>query len=155
MRKKKQSSLPRSSYEAPHTKWAVIPARAISDTRINTRKPLLLLLAALGIHASVHGICYPSQRRLAWLCNRSPSWAGKYLKELEKLGYIRRLVQPRYRGPRAAWRLQILWRGNDPVPTKEVPWNEAPWCWREPTSIRSLEDTELQGRPNLSPHGPR
>ena len=120
----------RVSDEPPHTQFAVIPSRAITDPRINRRKPLLLLLGAIGIHASAKGLCYPSQRRLAALCGRSPSWAGKYLRELQKLGYIRRLAPPRYRGPRAAWRLQVLWRGGDPTPERETSWERAPWCWR-------------------------
>lgn len=114
----------------PHTQFSVVPSRAITDPRINSRKPLLLLLGAIGIHASAKGLCYPSQRRLALLCGRSPSWAGKYLKELQQLGYIRRLVPPTYRGPRSAWRLQVLWRGNDPTPDKETAWEKAPWCWK-------------------------
>jgi hypothetical protein len=121
---------PRVSDEPPHTQFAVIPSRAITDPRINRRKPLLLLLGAIGIHASARGLCYPSQRRLAALCGRSPSWASKYLRELLKLGYVRRLVPPKYRGPRAAWRLQVLWRGGDPLPGKETSWEQAPWCWR-------------------------
>jgi hypothetical protein len=121
---------PRVSDEPPHTQFAVIPSRAITDPRINRRKPLLLLLGAIGIHASARGLCYPSQRRLAALCGRSPSWASKYLRELLKLGYVRRLVPPKYRGPRAAWRLQVLWRGGDPLPGKETFWEQAPWCWR-------------------------
>jgi hypothetical protein len=130
-RKQKFSSpnRPKVSDAPPHTQFAVIPSRAITDPRINQRKPLLLLLAALGLHASKKGICYPSQRRLATLCGRSPSWAGKYLRQLQALGYVRRLVPPRYRGPRAAWRLQVLWRGNEPVPGKESDWEKAPWCW--------------------------
>ncbi len=120
----------RVSEAPPHTQFAVIPSRAITDPRINSRKPLLLLLGAIGIHASAKGLCYPSQRRLALLCGRSPSWAGKYLKELQQLGYIRRLVPPTYRGPRSAWRLQVLWRGNDPTPNKETAWEKAPWCWK-------------------------
>jgi hypothetical protein len=118
------------SLKPPHTKFAVIPSRAITDPRINTRKPLLLLLGALGIHASVWGTCYPSQRRLAALCGKSPSWANKYLNELTHMGYVRRLLPPRYRGPRSARRLQVLWRESDPLPPKEVSWESAPWCWR-------------------------
>lgn len=125
-----ESGYPRVSEKPPHTKFAVIPSRAISDPRINTRKPLLLLLGALGVHASIHGICYPSQRRLAALCNRSPAWANKYLSELKRLGYVRQLVPPKFRGQRAAQRLQILWRGDDPLPPKELCWDHAPWCWR-------------------------
>ena len=120
---------PRVSEAPPHTQFAVIPSRAITDPRINRRKPLLLLLGAIGIHASAKGLCYPSQRRLAALCGRSPSWAGKYLRELVTLGYVRRLIPPRYRGPRAAWRLQVLWRQGNPIPENETSWETFPWCW--------------------------
>jgi hypothetical protein len=124
-----EQNRPKVSDEPPHTQFAVIPSRAITDPRINRRKPLLLLLGAIGIHASAKGICYPSQRRLAALCGRSPSWAGKYLRELVELGYVRRLVPPHYRGERSAWRLQLLWRANSPVYQKELSWETSPWCW--------------------------
>lgn len=113
----------------PHTKFAVIPSRAVTDPRINKRKPLLLLLSAIGIHASVHGICYPSQRRLAMLCGKSPSWANKYLHELIRIGYVKRLVPPKIRGKRQALRLQVMWSVTQPLPDKETTWNAAPWCW--------------------------
>ena len=129
-RNRDRPDLTRVSDKPPHTKFAVIPSRAITDPRINTRKPLLLLLGALGIHASVWGICYPSQRRLATLCGKSPAWANKYLAELKRLGYVRRLVSPKYRGPRSAQRLQVLWRSDDPLPPNEADWQSAPWCWR-------------------------
>jgi hypothetical protein len=119
----------RVSLKAPHTQFAVIPSRAISDPRINTRKPLLLLLGAIGMHASAKGICYPSQYRLAILCGKSRSWAGKYMKELLTMGYIRRLVPPTPKGQRAAWRIQVLWRPNEPLPSKEGDWIKSPWCW--------------------------
>jgi hypothetical protein len=134
--RRRRNQPPRVSMEPPHTKWSVIPSRAITDPRINSRPHLLLLLSAIGIHASVQGICYPSQTRLGALCGRSRQWAGKYLAELRKMGYVRRLVPPRYRGPRAAHRLQVLWRGDDPLPAKETDWASAPWCWREPTNMR-------------------
>ena len=51
--------------------------------------------------------------------------------------------------------LQVLWRGNDPVPRKEVPWSETPWCWKEPASIREPDETKLKGPPDLSRQGPR
>jgi hypothetical protein len=121
---------PKLSLKPPHTKFAVIPSRAITDPRINTRKPLLLLLAAIGIHASVHGICYPSQRRLAMLCGKSNSWANKYLHELIRMGYVRRLVPPKIRGKRQALRLQVMWSTTQPLPGKETDWEDAPWCWR-------------------------
>lgn len=129
-RRRQWQEMPKLSLKPPHTKFAVIPSRAITDPRINTRKPLLLLLSAIGIHASVHGICYPSQRRLAMLCGKSHSWAYKYLHELIRMGYVRRLVPPKYRGNRSALRLQVMWLTNQPLPTKEIEWEKAPWCWR-------------------------
>jgi len=129
-RRKLARELPKLSLNPPHTKFAVIPSRAITDTRINTRKPLLLLLGAIGIHASVHGICYPSQRRLAMLCGKSHSWAHKYLHELIRMGYVRRLVPPKISGERQALRLQVMWSTTQPLPTKETAWEKAPWCWR-------------------------
>lgn len=126
---RKQYSIRRVSDAPPHTKFAIIPSRAIIDPRINTRKPLLLLLGAIGIHASAHGICYPSQRRLAILCGKSHSWAYKYLHELIRIGYVRRLVPPNKRGERQALRLQVMWSTTQPLPTKETDWEKAPWCW--------------------------
>lgn len=122
-------TLPKVSEEPPHTKFSVIPSRAITDPRINTRKPLLLLLGAIGIHASAHGICYPSQRRLAILCGKSHGWAHKYLHELIRMGYVRRLVPPKKRGVRQAMRLQVMWSTTQPLPNKEIEWIKAPWCW--------------------------
>lgn len=43
----------RVSESPPHTQFSVIPSRAITDPRINFRKPMLLLLGAIGIHAVV------------------------------------------------------------------------------------------------------
>jgi hypothetical protein len=128
-RRMRPEELPKLSLKPPHTKFAVIPSRAITDPRINTRKPLLLLLGAIGIHASVHGICYPSQRRLAMLCGKSHSWANKYLHELIRMGYVKRLVPPTKRGARQALRLQVMWSTTQPLPTKETGWDKAPWCW--------------------------
>jgi hypothetical protein len=128
-RQGKEMAPARVSEAPPHTQFSVIPSRAIIDPRINSRKPLILLLGAIGIHASAKGLCYPSQRRLGLLCGRSPSWAGKYIRELVQLGYLRRLAPPTYRGPRSAWRLQVLWRGDEPTPEKEIAWEKAPWCW--------------------------
>jgi hypothetical protein len=129
-RRRRDQVLPKLSLLPPHTKFAVIPSRAITDPRINTRKPLLLLLGAIGLHASVHGICYPSQRRLAMLCGKSNSWACKYLHELIRIGYVRVLVPPTKRGARQALRLQVMWSTTQPLPAKETAWEKAPWCWR-------------------------
>lgn len=129
-RKRREQCLnPKVSEAPPHTKFTVIPSRAITDPRINTRKPLLLLLGAIGIHASAHGICYPSQRRLAHLCGKSTSWAHKYLHELIQLGYLKRLVAPTPKSSRSALRIQVLWSSSQPLPKKETEWSKAPWCW--------------------------
>lgn len=129
-KRRKLYSSQKVSDAPPHTKFTVIPSRAITDPRINTRKPLLLLFGAIGIHASAHGICYPSQRRLALLCGKSLSWAHKYLHELIRLGYLRRLIPPHGRPKRSAIRLQVMWSVTQPLPAKEHDWTNMPWCWR-------------------------
>ena len=43
------------------------------------------------------------------------------------MGYIRMLTPPKPKGKRAAWRIQVLWRGNEPLPGKESDWEKAPW----------------------------
>ena len=50
-RRRQAEELPKLSLKPPHTNFAVIPSRAITDPRINTRKPLLLLLHWESLHA--------------------------------------------------------------------------------------------------------
>ena len=62
------------------------------------------------------------------LCGKSHSWANKYLHELIRMGYVKRLVPPTKRGARQALRLQVMWSTTQPLPVKETTWEKAPWC---------------------------
>ena len=64
--------------------FAVGPARALKDPRILNSH--LRALWALGVHASVHGVCYPRLERIAAVANRSRTWAFERVRELEEDG---------------------------------------------------------------------
>jgi hypothetical protein len=74
-RRRRALPKPRVSLEPPHTKFAVIPSRAVTDPHVNTRKPLLLLLAAIGIHAQHPRYLLPK-----------PKKAGDALRQVAQLG---------------------------------------------------------------------
>ncbi len=100
--------------------YSILPSRAVSDQRITARPHLLLALAALCLHTSPLGICYPTQKRLAAIVGRSQSWVSKYLKELERMGYVRRLksLSPR---THHAIRRQVIYVLGESIPPKEIP----------------------------------
>ncbi len=100
--------------------YSVLPARCVQDPRINKRPHLLLLLAALCLHSSQAGICYPSQHRLAKLCGRSPSWVSRYIRELEAFGYVVR-VKSMSKRKRHAVRRIVIYDPGSPLPPLEQP----------------------------------
>ncbi len=102
-------------------RYAILPARAVSDPRITSRPHLLLALAALCLHTSPLGICFPTQKRIAAIVGRSQSWVSKYLKELERMGYVRRLQSLSAR-TRHAIRRQVIYVPGEPIPHKESPY---------------------------------
>jgi DNA-binding Lrp family transcriptional regulator len=108
-------------------RYSILPARAVSDPRLTHRPHLLLLLASICLHTSPLGICYPSQRRLAKLCRRSPSWVSRYIRELEGFGYLKRLVSQSKR-KRHAHRRIVIYEEGAPLPPLEQP-EPMPWAY--------------------------
>ena len=72
---------------------------------------------ALGVHTSVHGVCYPRLERIAAVGNRGRSWAYVKLRDLERWGYVRRLKTISKRKRRAITR-QVMWEPDSPLPPK-------------------------------------
>jgi hypothetical protein len=110
--------------EKPKTRlYAVLPARAVQDDNL---KPMSFrVLAAMCIHTNAHGICWPSQLTLALHLRISKITVLRHIKLLVKAGYVRKLEPKKYpwgiiqRGKRPTNRYQILFHGNDILPTKE------------------------------------
>jgi hypothetical protein len=118
--------------------YSILPARAVSDPRITSRPHLLLALAALCLHTSPLGICYPTQKRLAAIVGRSQSWASKYLKELERMGYVRRLRSLSQRTHHAI-RRQVIYIPGEAIPPKEIPEFANYWGYPFTDGRRSTE----------------
>jgi hypothetical protein len=101
--------------------YCVIPIRAVKDKSMthNVRRTL----EALGHYANRAGVCWPAIRTLVDDTGMGANTVQDAIKALEKAGYIRQLNPNDYDQKAGKWghsnRYQILWRGNDPVPTWE------------------------------------
>lgn len=123
---KSLSNLPKKDYpkEKPKTrKYSVIPARAVQDDRLHPTS--LHVLAALGLHTNAAGVCWPSTLTLALHIGKARVTVSRHISRLLKAGYIRKLDPKKYpshikqTGRRKTNRYQVLWVGNDALPTKE------------------------------------
>jgi len=98
-----------------------VPIRAVKDKAMthNTRRAL----EALGHYANRAGVCWPSIRTLVDDTGMGANTVQDALKALEKTGYIRQLNPNDYDQKAGKWghsnRYQIMWRGDEPVPTWE------------------------------------
>jgi len=131
--------------EKPATRtYSVMPARAIQDGAI---KPTTLrVLGAICIHTNAHGIAWPSLLTLARHIHVRPETVSRHVQRLIKAGYVRKLERKAYpmhikRKSRGITnRYQVLFKGHDPLPTKEQ--FEAPRPRIVDTPVES--DTQVQ-----------
>lgn len=104
-------------------KYSVIPARAVQDEKLHPTS--LHVLAALGLHTNAAGVCWPSTLTLALHIGKARVTVSRHITRLLKAGYIRKLDPKKYpahikqKGRRRTNRYQVLWVGNDALPTKE------------------------------------
>jgi hypothetical protein len=119
---------PRSIVRQPYYR---VPGRALMDKRLTDRPHLLMCLAAVAVNASALGITYAGLTRIGAVVNRSYSWAQRYVTELERMGYLRRLrSKPRKKGRPSKYksrtiRRQVLFLGNDPLPSAKEQLDDA------------------------------
>lgn len=111
-------------------KFSVIPARAVQDESLHPTS--FHLLAALGLHTNGAGVCWPSTLTLALHIGKSRVTVSRHVQRLLKAGYIRKLDPKAYpekivqRGRRKTNRYQVLWEGNETLPTREEFWAPRP-----------------------------
>lgn len=126
-------------------RYSILPARCVQDPRINGRPHLLLLLAALCLHSDPQGRCYPSQARLAKLCGRSPPWVSRYIRDLERFGYVVR-VKSRSKNWKHAIRRIVVYEPGAPLPKDEIP-EPMPWVYpfseNQPIAERKENDMRM------------
>lgn len=74
------------------SRFSVIPAAAVLDTRLTLRE--LSVLAAIGLHTDRDGWCYPSSERLGDLLGVSGAMVRRSIAALTQAGYLQ--VRKRY-----------------------------------------------------------
>ena len=103
--------------------YSVLPARAVQDGTL--KHTTLRVLAAICIHTNAHGIAWPSLLTLARHIHMRPETVSRHVQRLVKMGYVRKLERKAYpmhikRKSRGITnRYQVLFKGHDPLPTRE------------------------------------
>lgn len=100
------------------TRFAVIPAAAVADSRLSLRE--LSVLAALGIYTDRDGWCYPSSESLGAMLGVSGQMVRRSMAELERHGYLQ--TTPRYGddGSRLSNRVRVLFDTHHPADALRV-----------------------------------
>jgi hypothetical protein len=91
----------------------------------------LRVLSCIGMYSNSHGVCWPSQVTIGRHLGVDHTWVSSAVSALVKKGYLRKLkhkdypkgIQRRSRG--RTNRYQVLYKGNDPLPTLEQFWAPA------------------------------
>lgn len=101
--------------------WSVVPMRAFSDKELKERE--LRVLGALCAFTNRAGVCWPSMETL---CNVSGYKERRSvhdaMKRLKARKYVRQLHSKDYQKAESGWktnRYQVLWDGDEPLPTYE------------------------------------
>ena len=101
--------------------WSVMPMRALSDKQLKERE--LRVLGAVCSFTNRAGVCWPS---LDTLCDVSGYKERKSvldgMKRLKARKYVRQLNPKDYQETSSGWktnRYQVLWDGDEPLPTYE------------------------------------
>jgi hypothetical protein len=106
--------------------YCIIPARAMQDESLTRNH--LRVLACIGMYSNSHGVCWPSQVTIGRHLGVNPTWISTAVSALVKKGYLRKLKHKDYpkgikrRSRGRVNRYQILYKGNDPLPTLEQFW---------------------------------
>ena len=109
--------------------WSVAPMRCFGDRQLTETD--LRVLGALCGFTNRHGVCWPSQVTIGRHLGVDHTWVSSAVSALVKKGYLRKLkhkdypkgIQRRSRG--RTNRYQVLYKGNDPLPTLEQFWAPA------------------------------
>ena len=109
-------------------KWSVMPSRAINDRELKERE--LRVLGALCVHTNAAGVCWPSMETLCAVTGlASRQSIHNAMKVLKRKRYVRQLQPKDYQETATGWksnRYQVLWDGDEALPTYEEVDNAKP-----------------------------
>ena len=145
--------------EKPKTRtYSVMPARAIQDDSLH--RTTIRVLGAICIHTNAHGIAWPSLLTLARHVHMRPETVSRHVRRLINKGYVRKLERKAYpmhikRKSRGITnRYQVLFKGHDPLPTREQFESPIPKVVQDPVESDSKPDVTDQTGKHKRPGGP-
>ena len=102
-------------------KWSVLPARAVGDRELKERE--LRVLGALCVFANRAGVCWPAMETMCQMTGYAERVTiHNAMKILKRRKYVRQLSPKDYQETASGWksnRYQVLWDGDEPLPTYE------------------------------------
>jgi hypothetical protein len=127
-------------------RWSIMPARTVGDRDLKERE--LRVLAALCVYTNAVGVCWPSMEAICEMTGYSTRQSvHDAIKVLTQKKYIRRLRPKDYQETSTGWksnRYQVLWDGDEPLPTYEEVDNA------RPLQLRTEEDgPDINGQGGL------
>ena len=128
-----------SRFDQPGEKrpFCVVPVRCLADKKMKDTDRRVL--GALGHFANRAGVCWPSVRTLADVSGVENNTVMASVDRLIDAGYVRQLNPNDYDQKAGKWghsnRYQLLWRGDEPVPT----WEEV----RDANLLQPIEDRDI------------
>ena len=137
-------------------KWSVMPSRAVNDRELKERE--LRVLGALCIHTNAAGVCWPSMETLCAVTGYAERVTiHAAMKVLKRKRYVRQLQPKDYQETATGWksnRYQVLWDGDEALPTYEEIHNAKPLQLVADQDDASIKETGGLGDRNIYSHTP-
>lgn len=129
-------------------RYCIVPARAMQDETMTQAQ--LKVLLCIGMYANKYGVCWPSQVTIGRHLGVETFWVSRQVSALIRKGYLRKLKHKDYpkgikrRSRGRTNRYQVLWEGNDPLPSMEEFWALAPRFAIDPDDNMLQDDSDMQ-----------
>lgn len=137
-------------------KWSVMPSRAVNDRELKERE--LRVLGALCIHTNAAGVCWPSMETLCAVTGYAERVTiHAAMKVLKRKRYVRQLQPKDYQETATGWksnRYQVLWDGDEALPTYEEIHNAKPLQLVADQDDASIKETGGLGDRDIYSHTP-
>ena len=135
-------------------KWSVMPSRAINDRELKERE--LRVLGALCVHTNAAGVCWPSMETLCAVTGlASRQSIHNAMKVLKRKRYVRQLQPKDYQETATGWksnRYQVLWDGDEALPTYEEVDSAKPLQLREDQGDKDVKEIGSVGDRQVNSH---